>query len=200
MVNICICALFPVKPCSAHDRSHPGYQSYHLFTSNAGYDHKDHYEQPRLEVSKEPPSPKALSSPSPGNTSASRKIKKCQDQKHLLASGQIVGCILVSHGKVNTDIVHVLIIINILTVLSQTLCRLSGDAEGDLTIFRHFQPEHGIMTGIDRCIHIGIHHSRKTAITDHFRRCLAKGCRIRSDHRIPLRWHHFHRHQIQKVR
>ena len=41
------------------------------------------------------------------------------------------------------------------------------------------------MTGIDHIAHIGIHHARKTAVTDHFRRHLAKGCRIRSDHRIP---------------
>ena len=163
--------------------SHPGYQSYHLFTSNAGDHHKDHNNRLDRQLQQHHLLPGSLF-PKSRKYKRQQEDQQCQDQKHLLTSGQIIGCILLSHGKVNTDIVHILIIINILTVLSQALCRLSGDAEGDLTIFRHFQPEHGIMTGINRCAHIGIHHSRKTTITDHFRRCLTKGCRIRSDHRI----------------
>ena len=164
--------------------SHPGYQSYHLFTSDTCYDSQDHNDRLDRQLQQNHLLPGSLF-PKSRQYKRQQEDQQCQDQKHLLASGQIVGCILVSHGKVNTDIVHVLIIINILTVLSQTLCRLSGDAVGDLTISRHFQPEHGIMTGRDFAAHIGIHHARKTAITDHFRRCLAKGCRIRSDHRIP---------------
>ena len=163
---------------------YPGYQSYHLFTSDTCYDSQDHNDRLDRQLQQNHLLPGSLF-PKSRQYKRQQEDQQCQDQKHLLASGQIVGCILVSHGKVNTDIVHVLIIINILTVLSQTLCRLSGDAVGDLTISRHFQPEHGIMTGRDFAAHIGIHHARKTAITDHFRRCLAKGCRIRSDHRIP---------------
>ena len=163
---------------------YPGYQSYHLFTSDTCYDSQDHNDRLDRQLQQNHLLPGSLF-PKSRQYKRQQEDQECQEQKYLLASGQIVGCILISHGKVNTDIVHVLIIINILTVLSQTLCRLSGDAVGDLTISRHFQPEHGIMTGRDFAAHIGIHHARKTAITDHFRRCLAKGCRIRSDHRIP---------------
>ena len=89
---------FPVKPCSAHDRPYPGYQSYHLFTSNAGDHHKDHNDRLDRQLPAEPPSPR-LSLPQVPAIQAPAGRSTDTGSETSAGIRQIVGCILVSHGK-----------------------------------------------------------------------------------------------------